>query len=316
MAASLLAKLKSTYETITVHDGAKHNFLGMTFDYSVDGKCTVDMPGYVEDIISTYRVQKTAKTPASVCLFDIDDKSPRLDKERSERFHSATAKLLYLALRSRPDMLTAVSFLTTRVQQPTEQDEGKLDRVLAYLKGSKDLNLTFEPDKHVSILASIDASHGVHADGKGHTGGTYWLGRGALFSQSSKQRIVSKSSSETELIAVSDFFSNIIRAREFLIEQGYKVGPATLLQDNQSTIKLMHRGRAASDRTRHIAIRYFFIKDRIDSNEIRIEYCPTDKMVADILTKPLVGMRFFRHRHELLNLPGTLDRRDVLVYKD
>src|SRR5437870_4685783 len=105
-------------------------------------------------------------------------------------------------------MLAAVSFLTTRVQCPTEQDREKLDRALGYLLNSRTLNLTLEPAKELTIIASIDASHGVHEDGKGQTGGMYSLGKGAIHARSSKQKLVSKSSTESELIAVSDYLSN------------------------------------------------------------------------------------------------------------
>ena len=119
--------------------------------------------------------------------------------------------------------------------------------------------------------------------------------------KSSKQKLVSKSSSETELIAVSDFFSVVIVIRNFMLELGYDVAPATVYQDNKSTLKLIERGRPASDRTRHVAIRFFFIKDRVDSKEIKMEYCPTEGMVSDILTKPLQGALFVKLRDELLN---------------
>jgi hypothetical protein len=314
MGKEVLDKLKEVYETISVHDGDVHNYLGMTFDFTVKGKVTVGMEGYVQDVLSTYRVTKVAKTPATTHLYEIDEKSPKLTARESEEFHSATAKLLYLSLRTRPDILVAVSFLTTRVKEPTAQDKGKLFRVLEYLNGTRDLSLTIEPDKEICIIAAIDASHGVHPDGKGHTGGTYSLGKGAIMSVSGKQKIVSKSSAESELIAVSDFISNVIRAREFLIELGYQIGPAKILQDNQSTIRLMHHGRPASERTRHIAIRYFFVTDRIEAKEVEVQYCPTEMLTADILTKPLVGMKFYQHRHDLLHLPGTFDRRGVLEF--
>ncbi len=101
--------------------------------------------------------------------------------------------------------------------------------------------------------------------------------------------------------------------RNFLIEIGYSLDAATVFQDNQSTMKLIERGRPASERTRHVAIRFFFIKDRVDSKEIKMEYCPTSDMVADILTKPLQGAQFYKLRDKLLNVNhGRTNRRGVL----
>ena len=86
-----------------------------------------------------------------------------------------------------------------------------------------------------------------------------------------------------------------------MIAQGYKIGPATVYQDNQSTMALVKNGRSKSERTRHIAIRYFFMADRVASGEISVEYMPTGDMLADILTKPLQGALFKRLRNRLLN---------------
>jgi hypothetical protein len=72
-------------------------------------------------------------------------------------------------------------------------------------------------------------------------------------------------------------------------------------EDNQSAIKLAENGRSNSSRTRHIAIRYFFISDRMKAGEIKVEYLNTADMIADILTKPLQGALFRRLRSLLLN---------------
>lgn len=304
--------LREEYKTITVHDGDIHNYLGMELDFSKSKEVKISMNGFVQEILRDHKVNGTAKTPCTLTLYDQDPKSPRLTSEQAEEFHSAVAKLLYLALRVRPDILLTVSHLTTRVQTSTVQDYEKLQRLLNYLNHTKELNLTLKPDESFTLMASIDAAYGVHNDGKSHTGAMMTLGKGCISAKSSKQKIVSKSSSEAELIAVSDYISNVIHAKDLLQEIGYDVGPAILKQDNKSTIKLIERGRPASERTRHIAIRFFFIKDRVDNKEISIHYCPTDDITADVLTKPLVGAKFYKHRAILLNLHGKMDRRGVL----
>jgi len=116
------------------------------------------------------------------------------------------------------------------------------------------------------------SSYGVHADGKSHTGVYITLGRGGVFFRSTKQKIVTKSSTESELVGLSDSLSQAIWTREFLIGQGYKVGPAKVFQDNMSTITLAAKGSSTSDRTRHIHIRCFFVKDRVTSIMIITRY--------------------------------------------
>ena len=127
------------------------------------------------------------------------------------------------------------------------------------------------------------------------------MGGAPIDTKSTKQKINTKSSAEAELIALSDMCSRAIWCREFLAAQGYTVQPARVYQDNMSTIALATKGASSSDRTRHVSIRYFWMKDRVDSGDIEIVYNPTADMVADILTKPLHGELFIRLRKLLLN---------------
>ncbi len=108
------------------------------------------------------------------------------------------------------------------------------------------------------------------------------LGIGAIYCKSSKQRIVCRSSTESELVAVADGLLILIWMRNFVIAQGYtNVGPIKIYQDNLSTIALIKRGRSTSQRTRHIDIRYFFIHDRIGSGEAGIASLASELMVGD-----------------------------------
>jgi hypothetical protein len=103
----------------------------------------------------------------------------------------------------------------------------------------------------------------------------------------------------------------------FLEAQGYKIDNNILYQDNKSSILLETNGRGSSGkRTRHINVRYFFIKDRVESKEIRIEYCPTGIMVADYFTKPLQGVMFRTLRDMIMGnsdipLPSETDSTKV-----
>ena len=124
---------------------------------------------------------------------------------------------------------------------------------------------------------------------KSHTGACTTLGKGSVYVSSCKQTIVAKSSTEAEMIAVSDHAGELIAQNEFYVHQCGSNKPAVLYQDNQSTIRLLRNGKSSSDSTKHIKIRYFWLKDRIDCKDVLVEYMPTEDMVADILTKPLRG---------------------------
>jgi hypothetical protein len=300
----LLQQLSQQYPDLTVHRGRQLDYLGMHLNWETAGKCYVTMPAYVDDVLTFgANIKGVSKTPAAESLFTVTPDSPVLNSAEREFYHSLTAKLLYLAKRSRPDLLLAVSFLARRVQQPTDEDRVKLYRVLKYLRATREVGICLEPDKILQAYGYVDASFAVHSDFKSHTGCVIGLGKGPFWTKSSVQKLNSKSSTEAELIGAADSSSQLLWTRQFLQEQGYNVGPAILYQDNQSTMALIKNGRSNSERTRHIAIKYFFIKDRVDKKEIAVEYLSTGEMIADILTKPLQGEQFLRLRALLLNWP-------------
>ena len=299
----LIDALKRTYEQIGTSVGLVHSYLGMTFDFSIEGRVRVTQEGYVTELVASEDLKRAVKTPATSDLFEVDVDSPRLSKSDSEDFHSNTAKLLFLSKRTRPDICVPVSFLTSRVQESTEQDMGKLKRVLRYLLGTKHMGITLEADSQIIRLRCfVDASYGVHRDCKSHTGTVISLGSGPVLVKSVKQKINTKSSTEAELVGLSDSMSTIIWCRNFLEAQGYDMPPAQVFQDNMSTIAMIRSGKPTSDRTRHINIRFFFINDREKSGEVKVEYRSTKSMLADILTKPLQGEQFEVLRNELLNI--------------
>ena len=95
-----------------------------------------------------------------------------------------TAQLLYLSKRARPDLQTAVSFLTTRVQRPDVDDYKKLGRCVRYLMRTAHIPLILEANAMTTIKWWVDASYGVHPDMKCHTGGTMSMGKGSVYSSS------------------------------------------------------------------------------------------------------------------------------------
>jgi hypothetical protein len=114
---------------------------------------------------------------------------------------------------------------------------------------------------------------------------------------------MSRSSTEAELIGVYDVSPMMIWTLHFLEAQGFAIQDNVQAQENKSAKLLEENGRASSSkRTKHIHIRYFFIKARADNKEIRIDYCPTDQMVGDFFTKSLRGMAFRKHRDLILNI--------------
>ena len=302
----ILQRVKEKFKDLTINRGVVHSYLGQTFDFGIRGEVKITMAGYVADLLLLRPITRGAVTPALENLFTVDDDAVKLEKDAAEVFHSTVMKLQYLAKRVRPDILTATVFLNSRVLCPDVDDDKKLERVLRYLLATESLGIrlggnagTVSPPE---VTAYVDASYGVHADYKSQTGQVVTIDGGPVHVHAGKQRLNSKSSTEAELIGLSDSTSQIIWTRDFLLEQGYDVKPAKIMQDNQSCMVLANRGFSTSEKSRHIAIRYFWVTDRIESGEVLLEYLRTEDMMADIMTKPLQGALFRKMRSLLLNL--------------
>ena len=315
---STIAEIDNLYtdteQSITVQRGRIIEYIGMIFNFETADKVRVSMDSYVTELLSDLEyIPGAAETPAKSDLFQVRSDAEQLGEHDREQFHSTMAKIMYLAKRVRPDLLVAVAFLVRRVQSPDVDDWEKMCRLVKYIRSTQGLCIYLSATDHICVTAYVDASFAVHPDYKSHTGSIITLGRGPVYAKSTVQKLNTVSSAESELVGLSDSTSQIIWTREFLQGQGYNIGPAKIYEDNTSAIKLAENGRSNSSRTRHIAIRFFFISDRINSKEIVVEYMKTQDMIADILTKPMQGAQFRRLRSLLLNSDTSDDQKNNIA---
>ena len=278
--------------------GPAHVYLGMHIAFKESGTVEIWMGDQIKEAIEMFGedVSLNAVTPAKRDLFEVDPESPALTVEKGEIFHSVTCKLLYVAKRCRLDVQLPISFLATRVSKSTLQDWDKLKRVLRFLNGTLDEVLVLASQNILKMDVFVDASYGVHDDMKGHTGGCVTFGRGAVMSKSTKQKLNTKSSTETEIVGCSDYMTQPLWGKKFIEAQGYKLD-CDAHQDNKSAMQMEINGRkSCGPKSRHIDIRYFWFHDRIKKGEFNIVHCPTHKMIADFFTKPLQGDLFKKLR--------------------
>jgi hypothetical protein len=315
---SVIEKLESHFGKMSVTRGDEHVFLGMKITYNRKNRtATVNMKEYLVEAIteSGLAVTRAASTPATKDLFALSAASPFLPKHQQEVFHSVVAKLLYVSIRARMDLLLATSFLASRVSKSTQQDLDKLQRLLEYVYGSIDDTLVLGSDDLGRFRVWVDASYAVHPDFRSHTGGCISFGTGTIACKSTKQKLNTKSSTEAEIVGASDYLPNAIWTKMFMEAQGYTIGSTILEQDNQSAIKLSTNGRAsAGPKSRHIDIRYFWLKDRIQSGDISIRHCPTHEMLEDFFTKPLQGYLFHRFKAVVLGHAHVDSLHDLITH--
>ena len=209
---------------------------------------------------------------------------------------------MFAGKRTRPEILTMLSYLGSCVTAPSEADMQCLLHVFEYLKGTLDLGLFFKPNS-MQLYYWCDAAYGVHADMKGHTGMFAALGQGnaPIVAKSTKQKLNTRSSTESELVALDDTLLHLLWLIQVIAFLGYPQSPVYVYQDNKSTMTVCNTGNSKSGKLKHMAIRWHFIHSKITTKVIELVYISTQDMVADILTKPLTGKDFTRLRDLLLN---------------
>jgi len=273
------------FEEITEERSTKLNYLGMSVEILNDG-VKLSMTGYTDELIKDSDI-KECTVPMGKNVFESDERAAVFGDK--EYFHTCTAKLLYLSKRVRADILLPVSFLCTRVNSPTVEDNEKLNEVLGYLKATKSKHLFINESPDIELEVYVDASFSSHTDGKGHSGCVMLLGGSMVYASSRKQKICTKDSTEAEVVAlsdnlvqiesISDFVNKLFGKTDMTIKS--KIKPV-VLQDITSTIRLITEN-CGKQRTKHLAARLGCIREA--AKEWVAKFIPTDLMLADVLTK-------------------------------
>jgi hypothetical protein len=143
---------------------------------------------------------------------------------------------------------------------------------------------------------------------RGYSGGGLSLGRGFPIVSSTKKKLNTRSSTETNIVGADDFMLTIFWTHYFIKAQGYDVKDNVLFQDNKSSILLEKTGKDSSiKRMKHINIRYFFTTDRVSKKEVSVTWCPTGDMSGDYTTKPLQGGLFWKFRDQIMGVTPARD---------
>ena len=259
-----------------------------------NGSITLSQSNKILKLCKRFKPAKQWRTPTGE---DFLQPSPEDDDDVSPtEYLSLVQSLMQLAQKTRPDILTAVSYLSNKCKSPKHTDFRKALRVLGYLEGTIALVILIDT-KTMQAYVYIDASFGatVHGDGKGHSGIYFTLGTFGvpLYWRSIKQKVVARSSTEAELIALFDGMDLLLWARAVLDWIGYPQLPTILYQDNTSTITIAYMGHgAATSHTRYLDMKYFWIKQYLDSGVVVLQYMETERMPADFFATPRLGNRF------------------------
>lgn len=208
-------------------------------------------------------------------------------------YQELIGSLMYLAVSTRPDISFAVSFLSQFNNSHTTEHWSAAKRVLRYLKGTIDLNLTYVRDK-MFLIGYTDADWGNDvSDRKSFSGIMFKLSGGSITWGCRKQTSTALSSTEAEYKAISEAGKEAVYLRALLTEilqnpndiLGFNKG-IVIYNDNQSAQKIVSN-QVFHKRTKHIAVKYHYIRELVSNKQIDLKYMPGTEMVADICTKPL-----------------------------
>ena len=305
----VIATIEGYFPGLVVERGKNLNFLGMEIGFIDKGRFTLGLVQYItgmieelEEALKPYgeNLDRDYPHPAAKWLFTVKADTDKLLEEKADIYRKFVAKLIWVMKRGRPDVEPTVSFLSTRVKGPDKDDWHKFKRLMCWIKKTKSDVRIIGADDLLNMIVMIDSAHAVHDDMRGHTGGITSYGTGIVDEKSSKQKMNTRSSTETEHVGTSEYMPKPIFFELFMEAQGYKQN-IILAKDNESEIRMLVNGKAScTSNSKHVAIKYFWCTDRIKNGNISVRHCPTEKMLADFMSKPLQGKLFVTFRKVLM----------------
>ena len=230
---ALFEALDKTYKGIidTANCDDILTYLGMSIDNRESDTIYVHQPVFTEQLLKDvnngmFGNIKEKKSPAPADALSLDDDAPVLTQAGSAYYRSTLMRIAYLVNCTRPDLKVALMALSRRMHCATTQDASRLMHLVGYISVTRTYGLTIRPGEgDLTVFGYTDASHATMHDMRSVTGGAICVGTGGatVFSKTSKQTIVAKSSMEAEYIACSDVTSQIIHVRNLLISAGGRV---------------------------------------------------------------------------------------------
>jgi hypothetical protein len=271
-------------------------FLGLQIDRKPDGSIKVHQSAYLEKVLVKFGMEGC--TPLSTPI--IKDGEPEAKEELETRFpyREAVGALMYLMVGTRPDIAFAVGVVSRTLENPSPRDWNKVKRIMRYLRGSSTLGLTYKPNKeHNNLEVFTDADYAGDMKTALSTTGVVCMFAGAAITWfSQRQRGISLSTTQSEIVAASEGARELvwlIRLYDGLVGQRE---PPTIFIDNEAALKLAHNPEMHK-RTKHIAIRHFFIRELVIEGEIEVSRVTTESNIADIFTKALPKPRMCKLRN-------------------
>lgn len=286
--------------------GPLTQILGIRLSQDENGNRTLDQEQYIRRLLE--RMQFASCYPVSTPLevHAIRSLRPRQDQStphEQTRYRELIGSLQYLSVCTRPDISTAVNFLSRFMSNPADTHWAALKRILKYLKGTESYALRFDAgmksDTHLLKAFSDSDYANDPTDRKSITGYVICFNNSPVSWKSTKQSCVTLSSTEAELVAASTTAQELIWLTALLnhfegsVNHVNSTGDSLpiLFVDNQGAIELS-RNHRIGQKSKHIDVRDLFVREQVQQGKIVVQPISTLDNVADVFTKGLPKPRF------------------------
>jgi hypothetical protein len=272
--------------------GVAKRFLGMDIEYRENGAIKLHLKQYLQGILERHGMQSCnpVSTPmdSSVKLTTAIDSDAMADVKE---YQQIIGELQFASIVARPDISCTVSTLSQFNVKPTSIHLAAAKRVLRYLKGTMELGIVYSPPVREATAFSDADWAGNHDNRRSRTGYVVMLSNGAISWRSSLQQTVALSTTEAEYMALTEACKEVEWVRGLLKELRYGSDlPTTLSTDNEGALALANNP-VSHNRTKHIAIRHHYVREKIADKSVWIQHVPTEMMTADSLTKALARQK-------------------------
>ena len=281
--------------------GRPTKMLGFGLHWINDNHVILHQMGYVENVLDRYGMKQTRSGHTTLSPnYDASNTPELLEREKPLNtddlglYRSIVGSLLYLTQLTRPDMASAVNRLCSFMSKARPFHLNSAKHLLRYLSTHRRYGIGFRQQElqDETLFMYSDASfHSCKHTGRSHGGLACTVGKTLIHWRSFLEPTVALSTAEAEYIALAESgkYKRYLQNVEDEFSSWFlRCNTATTLYlcDNQAAIAIA-QGSSPASKTRHILVRYHFIRELISNEEIELKYCPTDLMVADVLTKIL-----------------------------
>ncbi|KAK6120416.1 hypothetical protein DH2020_045841 [Rehmannia glutinosa] len=277
--------------------GELNFFLGLQIKQCQEG-IYISQSKYTKELLKKFGIEEGRTVSTLWQLMSKLTKMRKFSFDLPSLYRNIVGALQYLSM-TRPSITFAVGVCARFQSAPKESHMTAAKRIIRYLKGCPEVGLWYPKEGGFKLIGYSDSDYaGCRVDRKSTSGTCQMLGNRLVSWFSKKQNSIATSTAEVKYIAVGSCCAQVLWMRQQLRDYEVEEKEIPIMCDNTSAIAIT-QNPVLHSRTKHIDVRYHFIRDHVEKKDITLEYISTDKQLADIFTKPLCESRFEELKNEL-----------------